>query len=203
MPKTRTLRLRLAARMLAAIALVVALPGSVIGYSPSAAAAYADQWWNSYNPAWFTVSSDCTNFVSQSTYSGGMPMSYAPNNPWYAYRDYVGWHWSQSWTTVQYNHGYFPLAGHGTVVNTYLGVKTAPTIGVQGDLVYYAWNNDQTFSHDSHEAIITVTSGRATSTSDVGALVDAHSNPRFHEYWTLYQWNINWPTTYYQVMHIY
>ena len=43
-------------------------------YNGTKAAAYAKQYANGYNPAYPVFGADCTNFVSQCVYDGGMPM---------------------------------------------------------------------------------------------------------------------------------
>lgn len=193
---------RLSVRLIGGFLLLLLMPSSVLAYNPANAAAYADGWWNSYNLGWPVYGSDCTNFVSQAVWSGGYPMDYSANNPWYAYYN-AGWHTSLSWSIVQNNRGFYltDLPG-GYVVNSFYVVKTASISGVQGDIIYYAWYGDTSLATNSYEAIITVTNGRATSTADTGALVDAHTNPRYHEYWTLYYWNTDWWRTYYEVVHI-
>ena len=135
-------------------------------------------------------------------FAGGYPENFSTNNPWYANYGYTD-AYSISWSIVQNNRGFFleDTNPGGYIINSFYGVKTASMSGVKGDIVYYSWDGDRTFATDSHESLITVTSGKATSSSNVGALVDAHTNPRYHEYWTLYVWNANWPYTYYEVLH--
>jgi hypothetical protein len=51
------------------------------GYNGAAAAAYADSYWQTYNPAWPSFAStggDCTNFVSQALHAGGIAMHLSP-----------------------------------------------------------------------------------------------------------------------------
>jgi len=190
------------APLLAVLVLLLSAQGAA-AYSRSAVHSYADTWWNSHNPAWSDFTDDCANFVSQSVYAGGYQMVTSGSNPWYGNYGYKNTY-SQSWRLVQYNRGFFLNdSPGGYVINTYYGVKKPSTSGVRGDIVYYAWYGDTTLASNSHEAIISVTSGTAHSTSDTGALVDAHNNNRYHEYWTLYKWNVNWPRTYYQVVHLY
>lgn len=183
------------------VLLLVSASGAA-AWSPSAAAHYADSYWHDYSPAWPPFNDDCTDFVSQIVWNGGYSMDYSTNNPWYEYYNY-GWHNSLSWSFVQYNNGFFieDIPG-GYVTDQIYGKKTASTHASQGAIVYYAWYDDRTFATNSHAAFVAVTSGRATSTSDVGNLVDAHTNDRYHEYWTLYKWNTHWPTTYYEIVQI-
>jgi hypothetical protein len=181
------------------LAMVVA--GPVSAYDPTLAAAYAEQWWDGYNDAqWPRYGNDCTSFVSQASWAGGYDFDYSSSNPWYAYKQFGGWHISASWSFVKNNRGFHITKGD-PIVTDLTGVKTASTNGVEGDVVYYSWFGDRTFSSDVHESIAVVTAGWATSTSNYGLLVDAHTNPRHKEYWTLYKWNIYWDRTIYQVVH--
>lgn len=191
-------RLSVSTALGAALALVVA--ASALAFSSSNAVAYANQWWNSRNPAYVAYDNDCANYVSQVMFAGGYPMNTSVNNPWYANYG-PGMAYSQSWRLAQYNRGFF-LTDGGTVERAYYGVKTAYPTGISlGDIVYYAWQNDHTFATNAHESVVTVLNGKATSTPETGILVNAHSNNRYHEFWTLYQWNTHWPTTYYEIVH--
>ena len=168
----------------------------------SNAANYAESWWDTYNTFWDRFDNDCANFVSQAVFQGGVPMSYSQSNPWYA--EYGAAHaYSQSWRLVAYNRGFFLNDTHagGHIVNTFYGVSTHSIGGVKGDIVYYDWHGDRYFDTDPHEAIIVVTNGWATHYSDYGALIDAHTNPRHKEYWSLYRYNARWPYTYIEVLH--
>ncbi|MCZ4150937.1 hypothetical protein BZG21_41870, partial [Escherichia coli] len=44
-------------------------------YRRDLAVAYADQWWNSINPAYEEFEVDCTNYVSQCLFAGGAPIN--------------------------------------------------------------------------------------------------------------------------------
>jgi hypothetical protein len=72
-----------------------------------------------------------------------------------------------------------------------------------GDIVYYDWVNDHTYAPpEGHEALVVSISGTATTTGETSSIiVNAHTNDRYHEYWTLYKWNTRWPNTYYQIVH--
>lgn len=53
-------------------------------YNRTKAAAYALQYWNGHNTAYPLYGADCTNFVSQCVYDGGMPMIVGGNDShWY------------------------------------------------------------------------------------------------------------------------
>lgn len=202
------MRCRVAVGLILAAALLAPAAGRVEAYSGSSAAAYADRWWNKYDDVFYPhFSNDCTNFVSAAVHEGGYSMHYPADsgqNPWYYYHDgYWGWTNSLSWSVVQYNRGFFNTdAPGGWLVTTAYGKKTAASSGIAGDAIYYAWRNDHTFATNSHAALVTVTSGAATTGGSVGNLVDAHTNFRYHEYWTLYNFNTLWPSTYIEVWHI-
>ena len=74
--------LLLVAFVLALLAISSPLSASAAsGYSGAAAAAYADAYWQNYNPAWPSFANsggDCTNFVSQVLYAGGIAMRTSP-----------------------------------------------------------------------------------------------------------------------------
>lgn len=192
-------RIRLATSLGVMLSLVMA--SVTYGWSATNAIAYADVWWTNYNPVYVQYTSDCANFVSQAIFAGGYPMNSSTNNPWYANYGYANLY-SQSWRLVQYNFGFFVGDG-GSVVKTYYGIKTASPAGVSsGDIVYYDWVNDHTYATEGHEALVTSTSGSATTTGETGVIVvNAHTSDRYHEYWTLYKWNTRWANTYYQIVH--
>ena len=61
---------------------ITPISASAENYNPSAAVAYASQYWNNYNPAYNnynSVGGDCANFVSQCLYAGGIPQ----DGTWY------------------------------------------------------------------------------------------------------------------------
>ncbi|MES2209691.1 MAG: amidase domain-containing protein [Chloroflexota bacterium] len=183
----------------AALTFLVAAPA--LAYDPTAAANYAEQWWNSYNDGqWPRFNNDCTSFVSQASWAGGYDFDYGSGNPWYADQSYGAWYTSASWSFVKNNRGFHITKGD-PIVTSVTGVKTASTTGVKGDIVYYSWFGDATFSSDSHATFAVVTAGWATSSPDYGLLIDGHTNARHKEYWTLYKFNIYWDRTIVQVVH--
>jgi|GEM_PF-4087937 len=76
---------------------------------------------------------------------------------------------------------------------------TAADHAQQGDVVLYDWNNDGVYDH---EAIITSSDGTNPDGTINWDLVDAHTNNRYHAYWTLARYNANWATTRIVVLHI-
>ena len=164
-----------------------------VAYDPAAAARYANGWWNSCNDVQYPrFGNDCTNYVSQAVHAGGYSMHYkGSSNPWYYYFDgFWGWSNSSSWSVVSDYRTFLrrDIPGGWVVSNEY-GRQTASSQGVAGDVVFYAWYNDRTFNTNSHASIVVATAGSATHGGAYGNLVDAHTNSRYREYWTLYYYN--------------
>jgi Putative amidase domain len=65
--------------------------------------------------------------------------------------------------------------------------------------VLYDWTSDGVYDH---EAIVTASDGTNPDGATNWDLVDAHTNNRFHAYWTLAQYNANSATTRIVVLHI-
>jgi hypothetical protein len=201
--------------LLALLVLVLAVLGLVLAsaasaYNGAAAAAYADTYWQTYNPAWPSFASsggDCTNFVSQALYAGGISMrtstAYSGDAAWYMVQKRKRWSYSASWVNAQ-DQSVFALQflPGVTQVASYYGLApgaTAADNAQQGDVVLYDWNNDGVYDH---EAIVTASDGANPNGTTDWDLVDAHTNDRYHAYWTLAQYNSNWATTRIVVLHI-
>lgn len=60
------------------------LAASAASYSVSNAKGYADKWYNGRNPVYPVFKLDCTNFVSQILFAGGMQMNFNVSSGWYA-----------------------------------------------------------------------------------------------------------------------
>jgi Putative amidase domain len=174
------------------------------GYSGAAAAAYADKYWQTYNTAWPSFANsggDCTNFVSQALYAGGIAMRLSPqysgNAAWYMVGSKHRWSYAAPWVNAQDNSIFALQHLPGvTQVATYYGVAPGQTVAdnaTQGDIVLYDFNNDGVYDH---EAIVVANDGTGWD------LVDAHTNNRYHVYWTLAQDNASWATTRIVVLHI-
>ncbi|GAC1512139.1 MAG: hypothetical protein NVS2B16_14580 [Chloroflexota bacterium] len=179
----------------------VGTPPPSSGYSGTTAASYADTYWSTYNSAYPTCANqggDCTNFVSQALHAGGITMRMSPpysgNAAWYIMSNGGQWSYSTPWVNAQDNSIFALQSLPGvTQVASYIGIapgQTVATHAVQGDVVLYDWNNDGIYDH---EAVI--------STAD-GQSVDAHTSNRYHQYWTLAQYNTQWSTTRVTVLHI-
>jgi Putative amidase domain len=180
-------------------------------YDGAAAAAYADTYWQNYNPAWPSFANnggDCTNFVSQALYRGGIAMRLSPpysgNAAWYMLQNHKH-HWSYAlpWINAQ-DQSIFALQHLPgvTQVASYYAVPPGQAVAdnaTQGDIVLYDWNNDGVFDH---EAIVVARDGSNPDGTTNWDLVDAHTNNRYHAYWTLAQYNATWSTTRIVVLHI-
>jgi hypothetical protein len=180
-------------------------------YNGAAAAGYADTYWQNYNPAWPSFANkggDCTNFVSQALYAGGIAMRpsppYSGNAAWYMLQT-KGHRWSYAlpWINAQ-DQSIFALQSLPAVteVASVVGVGPGQIVAdnaTQGDIVLYDWNNDGIFDH---EAIVVSSDATNADGSTNWDLVDAHTNNRYHAYWTLAQYNSSWATTRIVVLHI-
>src|SRR5215831_1711499 len=123
--------------VLAAIWLSLAVSSSAFAYDGASAAAYADTYWQNYNPVWPSFANqggDCANFVSQALYSGGIAMrrspSYSGNAAWYMVRNSRHrWTYSLPWINVQdqsiFALQYLPGV---TQVASYFGVAPGQTV---------------------------------------------------------------------------
>jgi Putative amidase domain len=184
-----------------AVATVTPTPASTGGYSGAKAAAYANTYWSSYNPGYPSFANqggDCTNFVSQALYAGGIAMrpapSYSGNASWFMISSGGQWSYSPPWVNANDNNIFLVQHLPGvTQVASYFGVPAGQIVAShasQGDVVLYDWNNDGIYDH---EAIISTTDGQS---------VDAHTSDRHDQYWTLAQFNTQWATTHMVVLHI-
>jgi hypothetical protein len=190
--------------------LALALASAASAYNGAAAASYADTYWQNYNSAWPSFAGsggDCTNFVSQALYAGGIGMrtspTYSGTSAWYMVQKKKRWSYSTSWVNAQ-DQSIFALQSLPgvTQVASYYGLApgaTAPDDAQQGDVVLYDWNDDGVYDH---EAIVTASDGANPDGTTNWDLVDAHTNDRYHAYWTLAQYNASWATTRIVVLHI-
>jgi hypothetical protein len=200
-----------AVSVLALLVLSFAIAASAFAYDGAAAAAYADTYWQNYSSAWPSFANrggDCTNFVSQALYSGGIAMrtspAYSGDAAWYMLpKTGRRWTYSLPWINAQ-DQSIFALrylAGVAQVAS-YYGVAAGETVAdhaSQGDIVLYDWNNDGVYDH---EAIVVASDGANPDGTADWDLVDAHTNNRYHAYWTLAQYNASWATTRIVVLHI-
>ncbi len=111
-------------------------------YDGKTAAQYADRWWNSANPQFLAFENDCSNFISQCLFAGGMPMKNTGRMDagwWYQNKRY-----SYSWTTAHSLRWYLEsLVGNGVE-------KVANASDLQiGDVISYDFEPDGVWNHST------------------------------------------------------
>jgi Putative amidase domain len=179
------------------------------------AASYADTYEQYGNTAWrYYNGDDCTNFVSQSLYAGGLymvgtgePAQYQDDSQWWEDPVYlpIADSWTLSWTVAANNYNHWTrYENSGPNVYSYYGdgrgTQVSNTQHFQvADLVYYSWNGDGKINHMS---IVTAFGASLDNSGLSGPLVDSHTNPEYHVYFTLAAENPNWMTTLISVVHI-
>ena len=126
-------------------------------YDRANAIAYAQKWYNSRNPQYYSYTSDCANFVSQCLLAGGIYMT----EKWYSFRisrkatrlnlrGYINnylydWAVSPSWRLAAKQFSYFSKPSNGYIKDSVIKVKSFSEIkyaanyyGVRkGDLLYF------------------------------------------------------------------
>lgn len=124
--------------------------GGIFLYDRNAAVAYANLWWDGYNPAYPKFDNDCANYVSQCLRAGGVPMWGAPNREkgWWM----NGRSWSFSWSTAHSLRWY--LAGETKGITSKI-VQSPAELDI-GDVIVYDFQNDGRFDHS---AIVTAKDG--------------------------------------------
>ncbi|ATW24090.1 amidase domain-containing protein [Candidatus Formimonas warabiya] len=150
-------------------------------YDRAAAVRYAQKWWNNYNPSFHSFSVDCTNYVSQVLYAGGIPMTYtgkANTGWWYSGSGTPEDKWSYSWT-VAHSLRWYLASGKGTL-------RAEPADSAQlllpGDVICYDWDGDGVWQHNT---VVVGLNG------DGQPLVNAHTNNSQNRYWD-YQDSLAW-----------
>lgn len=112
------------------------------------------------------------------------------------------WSYSLSWINVQAHRSFLLSLPGVTQVAQYFGVAPGQLVASnasQGDVVLYDWDDDGVYDHES---IVVASDGTGTDGAPIWDLVDAHTNDRYHAYWTLAQLNADWATTQIVVLHI-
>lgn len=132
-------------------------------YNAALAANYAKTWWNSYNPEYTNYDAinqgDCTNFVSQCLYAGGMNT----DNSW---RPYTG-----AWANPQGLADYLVSQGYRLII-----CPSASQVSVGDVLLYRVWEDpNRTWTH---AAICVEANGNSRT-------VCAHNNPYNSTSWTM------------------
>ncbi|MFD2673571.1 amidase domain-containing protein [Marinicrinis sediminis] len=133
---------------------------------------YADQYWQRPNPSFRYFDEDCTNFVSQCLYAGGVPINYTGRRErgwWYRSNKGSG-SWSFSWTVAQSLHLYLSAKRSQPLARR---VERADQLEI-GDCILYDWNGDGRFQHAT---IVTAKDKQGMP------LVNAHTTNSKRRYW--------------------
>lgn len=138
-------------------------------YDRQAAVAYAEKWWNDYNPKFKKFDVDCTNYVSQCLFAGGAPMRGYPNRT-------TGWwmqnnNWSFSWTVANALTQYLSTSKSGLRAKQVSNPKELKL----GDVICYDFQGDGRFDHT------TIVTGHD---ADGMPLVNAHTDNSRNRYWS-------------------
>jgi cell wall-associated NlpC family hydrolase len=164
-------------------------------YTASNAVAYAERWALSRNPAYNSLGSDCTNFVSQALRAGGFTPVRGSNTHievWYS--DGTSGN-SNTWSVAPMLLNFLWVHSPGGILTAYW----TPLVGLQasgtspGGLIFYDWGwlnvgspgNGEGVSHVS----MVVANGVDPNSGWRGDLVDQHTTDRYHAYWTLEPYN--------------
>ncbi|MBO8163576.1 MAG: amidase domain-containing protein [Brevibacillus sp.] len=141
------------------------------GYNRAKAVAYAETYWNSYNPAYLRFEVDCTNFVSQCLHAGGIPMLYANSRSrgWW-YRGGARPSWSFSWAVA---HSLYLLLRSGKAPFYARQVASPDQLEI-GDVICYDFDGDGRWQHNT----IVVAKDAAGM-----PLVNAHTTDSRQRYW--------------------
>lgn len=138
-------------------------------YNRLEAVRYAEIWWNDFNPRFHRFEDDCTNFISQCLYAGGIPMEYfqSRSKGWW-YRDSQNG-WSFSWTVAHSFKLYLESGGH--IRTQQVDRPEELTIG---DVICYDFNGDGRWQHNT-----------IVVRKDVHGmpLVNAHTTNSRNRYW--------------------
>ena len=112
-------------------------------YNREAAVAYANQWWNSANPAYPYFEVDCTNFISQCLRAGGAPMRGYPDRSrgWWI----QGGSWSYSWSVAHSLRWYLETSNQGLRAERVYD----PSELEIGDVIFYDFAGDGRIDHST------------------------------------------------------
>ncbi|GAA4710991.1 amidase domain-containing protein [Brevibacillus fulvus] len=165
-------------------------PGHRSRYNRQQAVAYAEQYWNSYNPAFRHFDVDCTNFVSQCLYAGGIEMMFSGSRSkgWW-YRGGRNANWSFSWAVA---HSLYLLLASGKAPFYAERKSSADQLSV-GDVICYDFNGDGKWQHNT----IVV-----AKDADNMPLVNAHTTNSRMRYWEYRDSSAYTPRIQYGFFHI-
>jgi len=161
-------------------------------YNREKATAYAERWWNSYNPRFRRFEVDCTNYISQCLWAGGAPMTHFGNRSrgwWYKGNGRTSDNWSYTWSVAHSLRWYLRTSQSGLRA---IEVNSPSELQL-GDVICYDFNGD---GHWQHNTIVTGFDALGMP------LVNAHtvnSRMRFWNYQDSYAWT---PQIQYNFFHI-
>ncbi len=113
-------------------------------YDRTRAVRYAELWWDRYNPDYSHFDQDCTNFVSQALYAGGLPMIHTGKKEtgwWYHHGKHPDF--SYSWTVANALAAMLQSAAGGIRVE----IVANPAELQTGDIIQYDWNGTGRYGH--------------------------------------------------------
>lgn len=154
---------------------------------------YAEQYWNSYNPAYLQFEVDCSNYVSQCLLAGGQYMNYTGRREagwWYRGKSGSQELWSYSWAVANALQVYL---GGNRASGLRAELASSPTELMIGDVISYCWDGDGRYGHST---VVTGIDDRGMP------LVNAHtvnSRNRYWDYSDSYAWT---ERTQYRFFHI-
>lgn len=111
-------------------------------YDRDRAVRYAEQWWSGYNPAFRSFQDDCTNFISQCLFAGGMDMEVTGgrDSGWWYLHPEEGW--SFSWAVAHSLRWYLETSGRCEPRGAARDLEL-------GDVICYDFEGDDVFDHSA------------------------------------------------------
>ena len=170
---------------------------SAVAYDGASASNYADAYAVNRNTFWlYFPSDDCTNFVSQAIYAGGISRKLG----WYMYPP-SSTSYTTSWTVSAQNYSYMKLwvasqSGYWTAAQA--GAYT-PSWHLRGDPVYYDWTNNGSIDHAS---MMVGTGTDPTYNGWTGNVIDEPTSNRKRVIWNVKPYNVAWDKTSFYFLHI-
>ncbi|MDQ0273768.1 amidase domain-containing protein [Cytobacillus purgationiresistens] len=137
-------------------------------YDRLKAVQYAENWWNSHNPAFKSFEVNCTNYISQCLHAGGGQMRGYPNRG-------KGWwmrdnNWSYSWSVAHSMRMYLS----GSTIGIRAKEVSSPDDLLHGDVICYDFQGDGRYDHT------TIVTGHD---ADGMPLVNANTSNSRKRYW--------------------
>ena len=167
-------------------------------YNRTKAVSYAKKWFNSFNPEYYKYRYDCTNFVSQCLYAGGIPMSFGSDSyTWHSFRStkwffsplgYISnnarynWDVSAAWRLCAINYSYFKKSVYAKRVFVIKDTRNSVRASINklkiGDLLYMDDDGDGVPNH----AVIISSINRKKKKIYYAAHTNPHKKKDLEEY---------------------